>query len=132
MSLFEMDKISLKEALNNDNGKTSSKKLIGVTTSLLCLLIMIMLTIYYFCNPSEGHIIMQLYDKIIVIFGIACGLMGVKSVSNAIVAKHAPTTQYISVENNTTNNECESTNKDKEENKNSISKHAIDIEYNEP
>ena len=42
--------LSIKEAINNDSGKTSSKKLIGFITSVLCLLLIVVLVFFYFFN----------------------------------------------------------------------------------
>ena len=86
--IFDIDKISIKEAINNENGRTSSKKLIGVTASTLCLLLMIALVIFYFFHTGESTIILELVDKIIVVFGIASGLLGVTSISNAISRRY--------------------------------------------
>lgn len=93
--LFDMNKISLKEAINNDSGRTSSKKLIGMITSVICLLLILVLTLFYFFNTDQSSVILQLYDKIIMIFGISAGLMGVKSVANAVSARHVPTNSNI-------------------------------------
>lgn len=102
--MFNMKKISIKEAINNDSGRTSSKKLIGFITSVLCLLLIVTLVFFYFFNMDQSGTILQLIDKIIVVFGIAAGLMGVKSISNAISARHVPTNSGIQPGNNNTYN----------------------------
>lgn len=104
MNIFDIHKISIKEAVNDGNGKTSAKMLIGVTASFLCMLLFVAITIFYFIHHEQSDVVMQLYDKIIIIFGIAAGLMGVKSISNAIISKHQPTTTTTNVTNNTVNN----------------------------
>lgn len=92
--ILELDKVSLKEALNNDNGRTSSKKLIGLLSSATCLLLMIALVIFYFSHTGDALLILQFFDKIITVFGISAGLLGVKSIANAISSKYTVTPSY--------------------------------------
>ena len=80
----DISKFSLVEIFNNNNGKSSSTKAVGVLTSFVCLFLFIILVLFYFFNQSEASIVMLLIDKTTVYFGIAAGLMGVKSVSTAI------------------------------------------------
>lgn len=82
--MFDIDKISLKEAFNNDNGKTSANKIVGVITSFVCMLILISLVVFYFVQPAAGPVILQFIDRTIMYFGCAAGLMGVKSLTGAI------------------------------------------------
>lgn len=82
--ILQLDKISLKEACNNDNGRTSSKKLIGLLSSAVCIILLVALVIFYFTHTGDAIVILQFIDKIIMVFGISAGLLGVKSVANAI------------------------------------------------
>lgn len=75
MKSCEIDKVSLKEAFNNNNGKTSSNKILGLVTGFVCLAIFVMLIIYYFFKPNEGPIILQFVDKAIFFYGIGSGVM---------------------------------------------------------
>ena len=50
MNIFDIHKISIKEAVNDGNGKTSAKMLIGVTASFLCMLLFVAITIFYFIH----------------------------------------------------------------------------------
>lgn len=88
---MDIDKIKLAEAFNNDNGKTSANKLVGVITSFVCMLLVISLVIFYFFNTGEASTVLALIDKTVMYFGCAAGLMGVKSVSSAIWRKNQPT-----------------------------------------
>lgn len=89
--ILKLDKISFKEALNNDNGRTSSKKIIGVLSSFVCLFLMTALIIFYFWHTADAVLILQFFDKIITVFGISAGLLGVKSIANAISNRHVVT-----------------------------------------
>ena len=85
---LDIDKISLREAFNNDNGRTSANKIVGVITSFICMILVISLTVFYFFNTGEAGTVLALIDKTIMYFGCAAGLMGVKSVSSAIWRKN--------------------------------------------
>lgn len=85
---LDIDKISLREAFNNDNGRTSANKIVGVITSFVCMILVLSLIVFYFFNTGEAGTILALIDKTIMYFGCAAGLMGVKSVSNAIWRKN--------------------------------------------
>lgn len=89
--ILELDKISLKEAFNNDNGRTSSKKIIGLLSSLMCLILMTALVIFYFTHTGDAQMILQFIDKIIMVYGISAGLLGVKSIANAVSSRYTPT-----------------------------------------
>jgi hypothetical protein len=93
--ILQIDKISLREAMNNDNGRTSSKKLIGFLTSIVCLILLVALVLFYFFHTGDAVVILQFVDKIIVIFGIAAGLLGVKSIANAISNRYVQTPTYV-------------------------------------
>jgi hypothetical protein len=56
--ILQIDKISLREAMNNDNGRTSSKKLIGFLASIVCLVLLIALIIFYFFHTGDATVIL--------------------------------------------------------------------------
>lgn len=78
----DISKISVNEAFNNPNGKTSSNKLVSVVTSFVCLFLFVILVIYYFINPSEAANVLALIDKTTVYFSVAAGIMGVKTIAS--------------------------------------------------
>lgn len=78
----DISKISVNEAFNNPNGKTSSNKLVSVVTSFVCLFLFVVLVGYYFINPSEATNVLALIDKTTVYFSVAAGIMGVKTISS--------------------------------------------------
>lgn len=91
---LDIDKISLREAFNNDNGRTSANKIVGVITSFICMILVISLTVFYFFNTGEAGTVLTLIDKTIMYFGCAAGLMGVKSISSAIWRKNTGEQTY--------------------------------------
>ena len=80
---YNPHKFSINEIFANNNGKTSSTKLVGFITSMVCLLLFISLVIYFFCNPQASKEILEFIDRTITYFSVAAGLMGVKSVTSA-------------------------------------------------
>jgi len=76
-----INNLSVREAFNNDNGKTSGNKLIGIVTAFVCLTILVACTIYYFLVPEQGETILELLDKILYFYITGCGTMGVKTIS---------------------------------------------------
>ena len=84
MTTFDATKFSWVEVFLNTNGKTSSTKLIGLLTAMICLLLFVIMVVFYMFNIQESGIILLFIDKIITIFGIAAGLMGIKSISSSI------------------------------------------------
>jgi hypothetical protein len=56
--ILQLDKISLREAMNNDNGRTSSKKLIGFLTSIVCLILLVALVLFYFFHTGDAVVIL--------------------------------------------------------------------------
>lgn len=83
MPIFDPHKISWGEVFSNNNGKTSSTKIIGFIVSITCLVIFMMLVIYYFCKPAECPNILELIDRTVSYFSISAGLMGVKSITSS-------------------------------------------------
>ena len=83
MPIFDPHKISWSEVFSNNNGKTSSTKIIGFIVSMMCLLIFLMLVIYYFIKPMECPNILELIDRTVSYFSISAGLMGVKSITSS-------------------------------------------------
>lgn len=86
-----VNSLSIKEAFNNDNGKTSGNKLIGIVTTFVCLFILVACTIYYFVVPEQGETILELLDKILYFYITGCGTMGVKTISAYIGGNHINT-----------------------------------------
>ena len=83
MPIFDPHKISWSEIFANNNGKTSSTKIIGFLVSIVCLMIFVMLVIYYFYNPGECPNILEIIDRTVSYFSISAGLMGVKSITSS-------------------------------------------------
>ena len=81
--IFNAHKFSVSEIFSNNNGKTSSTKIIGFIVSMVCLLIFIMLVLYYFYNPGECANILEIIDRTVSYFTISAGLMGVKSITSS-------------------------------------------------
>ena len=82
-TLFDPHKFSISKIFSNNNGKTSSTKIIGFIVSIVCLMIFIMLVIYYFYNPGECANILEIIDRTVSYFSISAGLMGVKSITSS-------------------------------------------------
>lgn len=80
---FDKTKFSFKETFMNPNGKTSATKLIGMSSSAMCIIMFIVMSIFYMFNVAESGVVIVLIDKIIQFFGISAGLMGVKSVTSS-------------------------------------------------
>lgn len=79
----DINKISVTEAFNNPDGKTSANKVVGVTTSFVCLLLFVVLVIFYFINPHEAANVLLLIDKTTIYFSVAAGVMGIKTISSS-------------------------------------------------
>ena len=47
---FNPHKFSINEVFSNSNGKTSSTKLVGFITSMVCLFIFVSLMVYFFLH----------------------------------------------------------------------------------
>lgn len=77
-------KFSWVELFNNNSGKSSSTKFVGLITSFVCIFIFTTLVLFYFFNQTESSTVLLLIDKTTLFFSIAAGLMGVKSLSTAI------------------------------------------------
>ena len=82
-TLFDPHKFSFSEIFANNNGKTSSTKIIGFLVSIVCLFIFIMLVVYYFFNPGECANVLEIIDRTVSYFSISAGLMGIKSVTSS-------------------------------------------------
>lgn len=107
-SLFDPHKISFSEIFSNNNGKTSSTKIIGFLVSIVCLFIFIMLVIYYFYNPGECANILEIIDRTVSYFSISAGLMGVKSITSSFGRQKIEITENIQ-DNKDNENEGETT-----------------------
>ena len=104
-TIFDPHKFSPTEIFSNNNGKTSSTKVVGFITSMICLLIFIVLVVYYLINPLECANILQFIDRTTTYFTVSAGLMGIKSVTSAFGKSKVELTQVV--KNNKDNNEDE-------------------------
>ena len=104
-TIFDPHKFSPNEIFSNNNGKTSSTKVVGFITSMVCLLIFIVLVVYYLINPLECSNILQFIDRTTTYFTVSAGLMGIKSVTSAFGKSKVELTQVV--KNNKDNNEDE-------------------------
>jgi hypothetical protein len=83
MANYDPHRFSMNEIFANNNGKTSSTKVVGFITSMVCLLLFLMLVIYFFVNPAAAAPILEFIDRTVTYFSVAAGLMGVKSITSA-------------------------------------------------
>ncbi len=117
ISRYDPHKFSFNEVFANNNGKTSSTKLVGFITSMVCLLLFMSLVVFFFFNPETSKEILEFIDRTITYFSVAAGLMGVKSVTSAFGKQKIQIVQDTSEEielvtkneENEENNEVENT-----------------------
>ena len=81
--IFNPHKFSPVEIFSNNNGKTSSTKVVGFIASCVCLFLFIILVLYYFINPGECANILEFIDRTITYFSVSAGLMGIKSITSS-------------------------------------------------
>lgn len=81
--IFNAHKFSPVEIFSNNNGKTSSTKVIGFIASCVCLFLFVILVVYYFINPGECANILEFIDRTITYFTVSAGLMGIKSITSS-------------------------------------------------
>lgn len=81
--IFNPHKFSAVEIFSNNNGKTSSTKVVGFIASCVCLFLFIILVLYYFINPGECGNILEFIDRTITYFSVSAGLMGIKSITSS-------------------------------------------------
>lgn len=81
--IFNAHKFSPVEIFSNNNGKTSSTKVVGFIASCVCLFLFLILVLYYFINPGECANILEFIDRTITYFGVSAGLMGIKSITSS-------------------------------------------------
>ena len=81
--IFNPHKFSPVEIFSNNNGKTSSTKVVGFIASCVCLFLFLILVLYYFINPGECGNILEFIDKTITYFSVSAGLMGIKSITSS-------------------------------------------------
>lgn len=93
--VFDPHKFSATEIFSNNNGKTSSTKVVGFITSMVCLLIFIVLVIFYLINPLECANILEFIDRTTTYFTVSAGLMGIKSVTSAFGKSKVELTQVV-------------------------------------
>ena len=72
-------KFSWLEMFSNTDGKTSASAFVGTLVSLVSLILFITLMIFYFTHPSEAKTVLEFIDRLTMYFGIASGLLGLKS-----------------------------------------------------
>ena len=117
ISRYDPHKFSFNEIFANNNGKTSSTKLVGFITSMVCLLLFMSLVVFFFFNPETSKEILEFIDRTITYFSVAAGLMGIKSVTSAFGKQKIQIVQDTSEEielvtkneENEENNEVENT-----------------------
>lgn len=83
-------KFSWLEMFSNTDGKTSASAFVGTVVSLVTVLLFIILMIFYFTHPNESSVILQFIDRLTMYFGIASGLLGLKSLG--VFSKHTNVT----------------------------------------
>ncbi|WQJ54462.1 MAG: hypothetical protein [Vetruanivirus porcinprimi] len=81
--IFNPHKFSPVEIFSNNNGKTSSTKVVGFIASCVCLFLFLILVLYYFINPGECGNILAFIDRTITYFSVSAGLMGIKSITSS-------------------------------------------------
>lgn len=81
--MFNAHKFSPVEIFSNNNGKTSSTKVVGFIASCVCLFLFVILVGYYFINPGECANILEFIDRTITYFSVSAGLMGIKSITSS-------------------------------------------------
>lgn len=81
--IFNPHKFSPVEIFSNNNGKTSSTKVVGFIASCVCLFLFLILVLYYFINPGECANILEFIDRTITYFSVSAGLMGIKSITSS-------------------------------------------------
>lgn len=81
--IFNAHKFSPVEIFSNNNGKTSSTKVVGFIASCVCLFLFVILVLYYFINPGECGNILEFIDRTITYFSVSAGLMGIKSITSS-------------------------------------------------
>ena len=81
--IFNPHKFSPVEIFSNNNGKTSSTKVVGFIASCVCLFLFLILVLYYFINPVECGNILEFIDRTITYFSVSAGLMGIKSITSS-------------------------------------------------
>lgn len=72
------------EIFNSNNGKPSACKWIGSLSAIVTLAMIVASIIFYMVHVAEGAIILQILDKLISVFGISVGLLGVKSIASSV------------------------------------------------
>lgn len=80
---FDKTKFSFIELFLNTDGKTSITKLIGFASSFTCLVMFVVMIVFYMFHVGESTVVLDFVDKIIMFFGISSGLMGIKSISSS-------------------------------------------------
>lgn len=83
-----INSVSWREAFNNDSGKTSGNKLVGIITCFVCLIIFLACVVYFFISEDDTENILKILDKDLYLYTVGCGLMGVKTIASSIGKNH--------------------------------------------
>ena len=75
---------SMPEMFRSYNGQPSACKAVGSISALVCLALFVAVVVFYMLHVAEGAVILQILDKIIEVFGISAGILGIKSLSSSI------------------------------------------------
>lgn len=65
-------------------GSMSATGFMGIISGIMALILILTLVVYFFCKPDQATVVLELVDKIIVIFSISAGLLGVRKISGVI------------------------------------------------
>lgn len=78
-------KVKLKfQEMFTSHGEMSATGFMGVISGLVTLLILVTLSVYFIVNPSEANNVLELMDRMIVVFSVSAGLLGVRKVTGMI------------------------------------------------
>lgn len=69
-------------------GTMSATGFMGIVSGILALVAILALLVFYFAEPAEARNIQEFMDRLIVIFSISAGLLGVRKISGVIGNKH--------------------------------------------
>jgi len=84
MSMYNKSKFSLSEIFNNSNGKTSGSAFAGILMAVTCVGAFISGIVGWFsCTP----LIIEYFDKVLQLGGLAALLLGVRKASSIFTKK---------------------------------------------
>jgi len=77
--------LKFKEMISSGRtGTMSATGFMGVISGILTLVTGFALIVFYFIKPGEAGNILELLDRVIVVFSISAGLLGVRKISGVI------------------------------------------------